>query len=677
MKKMKPAFVCMATIALVLAAFTGPAFSANLSLQATTDGSTEASQFMRGDSIILNILMDNSTPPYLAGCAFTVTYDDTLLDPPATNADGTPVDDSVTSVFPFTFQTEQMHRENSSESGKVYLAGATINEENGGAKTGGQADAVLFTLVFKVKDDATIGSTFSFGLEQTQLMNPDAGYGTDVDGDGVYDPGDGDQKAPVTVLVGAVAQGEPGYDNFDCSGEDPCAFPEIANNLPVTGDQLEVVPSPPVSGTVAYTGSQTGLIIVGVFNSSTPSSDSLVAGVSIAAPGAFTIPNVTKGSGYYLFAFRDSDGGSDLGTPVLDIDPAEAQGILTTPFDVLEAVSGKSVTLTDPDNNADGIPDYWYPGIGAAGNDFDQDGYSNLVEFQNQTDPTADDPPFGTGYDAATDERGPYQKISLSPAERGAQPGGSFALTVNYDVTDNSSLLSGIDISVHFDSTKITYVDYDNDEFLENGDIVSPPTLLDDTQDEDGDPATDKRINMSWSSFTGQWPNTTLPAVLAKLNFTLSDTMTDGETHINVSVFDLDPNYSFYGTGAKVFAQDWTVDIDANTEAKPLTDGLLAVRYLFRYHLAGSSWIEGFVAANAGRSTAAEIEAYLADAVTSLALDIDGNGECKPLTDGLLLVRYLFRYHLAGPSWIDGFVASNATRTTAEQIEAYLQSIMP
>jgi hypothetical protein len=671
--KQRTALAFLVAFALVIVGFSGHALGANLSLQATSDGFTSATQFMRGDSIYLNIVVDDSTD--LAGCAFTVTYNATLLDPPATTAEGTPVDNSVTSVFPFTFQGEEMHRENSAESGKVYLAGATINESTGGAKPG-QTDAVLFTLIFKVKNDAAIGSTFSFGLEQTELMNPAAGYGTDVDSDGVYDPGDGDEKDPVTVLVGAVAQGEEGYDNFDCANP-PCAFPEIQNNLPVSGEALEVVATPTysVGGTIAYAGPQTGNILVGVFKSAAPGLESLVSATMIAAPGDFSIADVPQGTGYYLAAFRDSDGGADLGAGQVDMDPSEAQGMLLTPFDVTANVSGLFLTLTDPDNNGDGIPDYWYPGIGGANDDFDQDGYTNLVEYQNQTDPTVEDAPFGTGYDAATDGRGPYQVVNLSPVNRGVQPGGSFELTVNYDVTDGNSLLSGLDISIHFDSSKVSYEGYNN--FSEIGDTTSPPTLLDDTQNEDGDASTDKRINMSWSSISKQWPNVTLPAVLAKLNFKLSDTMTEGESYINVSAFDKDPDYSFYGTGSTVFVQDWTVDIDANSEAKPLTDGLLAIRYLFRYHLAGPSWIEGFVAGNAERNTAAEIESYLADAVTSLALDIDGNGECKPLTDGLLLIRYLFRYNLAGPSWVEGFVASNATRTTAAEIEAYLQSIMP
>ncbi len=669
MKKMKTAFVFLATIILALA-FAGSALAANLSLQATSDGLTEAAQFMQGDSIYLNIIVDDSTG--LAGCAFTVTYDATLLDPPATNADGTPVDGSVTSVFPFTFQSEPMHRENSSEAGKVYLAGATIDESTGGAKAG-QIDTVLFTLIFKVKDEATIGSTFNFGLEQTWLMNPDAGYGTDVDGDGVYDPGDGDLKDSVTVLVGAVAQGEPGYDNFDCSGEDPCAFPEIASNLPVGSTQLEVVPVPTytVSGTVAYAGPQTGDILVGVFNSSTPGTDSFVAGVSIATPGAFTISDVPEGENYYLAAFRDSDGGSDLGTPVLDIDAAEAQGILTTPFDVLEAVSGKSVTLTDPDNNADGIPDYWYPGIGAAGDDFDQDGYSNLVEFQNQTDPTADDPPFGTGYDAATDERGPYQKVTPSPASIRNAAGKSFSFAVNYTTTDNNPNLAGLGLRIHYDSSKLTW---DNFSDTLSQSLTSTGTApQDDTEDADNDPSTDEYVIIAWSDTSGLWPGS-LPATLFNIQFTLNSELAEGETTtIRFSYTSKAVSHSFFADSATVTVSPFSLDIDGNGVADALTDGLLIMRYLFEAR--GSDLIVGAVDTyNGTRTTAEEIESYIAGGISSL--DIDGNGVADALTDGLLIMRYLFEAR--GSDLIVGAVDTyNGTRTTAAEIEGYVEGLLP
>ena len=56
-------------------------------------------------------------------------------------------------------------------------------------------------------------------------------------------------------------------------------------------------------------------------------------------------------------------------------------------------------------------------------------------------------------------------------------------------------------------------------------------------------------------------------------------------------------------------------------------------------------------------------------------MDIDGNGEADALTDGLLLLRYLFG--LRDENLIDGVIAPDATRMSASEIEAYLDSRMP
>jgi hypothetical protein len=74
---------------------------------------------------------------------------------------------------------------------------------------------------------------------------------------------------------------------------------------------------------------------------------------------------------------------------------------------------------------------------------------------------------------------------------------------------------------------------------------------------------------------------------------------------------------------------------------------------------------------------------YLAQAEANVAYatanghfgDIDGNGQADALTDGLMLLRYLF--NLRGNALISGAVAGDATRTTATDIEAYIVSLMP
>jgi hypothetical protein len=115
----------------------------------------------------------------------------------------------------------------------------------------------------------------------------------------------------------------------------------------------------------------------------------------------------------------------------------------------------------------------------------------------------------------------------------------------------------------------------------------------------------------------------------------------------------------------------FSFDVDENLEAQPLTDGLLVIRHLFGF--SGDSLTSGAVSGEAGRDSSEAIAGYLTEAV--LELDVDGDGESKPLTDGLLLIRYLFGF--SGDSLISGAIGSGATRDTAEEVEAYIEERVP
>ena len=205
-------FLCMMIIGLVLGTSSAALAQYSLSLEATSDGTTPKTQFDRGDVLYLKIVLNNAAG--VAGCAFTLNYPTAVLSPPATNSEGLPVNlNDITSAFPFTSGTTRTHRENSSEAGKIYLAGAEIHPTLGGAKYE-PGPITLFTVKFTVKNDATFG-TFNISLTRTELFNPGAGYGTDVDGDGVFDPGD--TKGTVPVLVGAVDKNDPNYNNLSAA----------------------------------------------------------------------------------------------------------------------------------------------------------------------------------------------------------------------------------------------------------------------------------------------------------------------------------------------------------------------------------------------------------------------------------------------------------------------------
>ena len=115
----------------------------------------------------------------------------------------------------------------------------------------------------------------------------------------------------------------------------------------------------------------------------------------------------------------------------------------------------------------------------------------------------------------------------------------------------------------------------------------------------------------------------------------------------------------------------FSFDVDENLEAQPLTDGLLVIRHLFGF--SGDALISGAVSGGASRDASDAIASYLTDAVSEL--DIDGDGESKPLTDALLLIRYLFGF--SGDSLVSGAIGDGAERNTAEAVEAYIKERVP
>ena len=126
------------------------------------------------------------------------------------------------------------------------------------------------------------------------------------------------------------------------------------------------------------------------------------------------------------------------------------------------------------------------------------------------------------------------------------------------------------------------------------------------------------------------------------------------------------------GVSHSVFAP--TLDVDASnaaTKYDALTDGLLVIRYLFG--LTGTSLTNTALGATATRTDPVAVKGYLDSIRTSL--DVDGNGNADALSDGLLIIRYLFG--LRGASLISNAVGAGATRNTAALIEPYIVSLTP
>ncbi|MBA4448627.1 hypothetical protein FHK94_01425, partial [Cylindrospermopsis raciborskii CS-506_D] len=116
--------------------------------------------------------------------------------------------------------------------------------------------------------------------------------------------------------------------------------------------------------------------------------------------------------------------------------------------------------------------------------------------------------------------------------------------------------------------------------------------------------------------------------------------------------------------------QNWTLDVDGNGTISALSDGIIIMRYLFG-NFPGDALTRNAIAPNATR-TSSEIRTYLGEAGS--ILDIDGDGKVTPLSDGIMAVRYLFGGTFTGNALINGAISPNATRNLS-QIESYLASI--
>lgn len=108
------------------------------------------------------------------------------------------------------------------------------------------------------------------------------------------------------------------------------------------------------------------------------------------------------------------------------------------------------------------------------------------------------------------------------------------------------------------------------------------------------------------------------------------------------------------------------LDIDGSGQSDALTDGLLVLRGMFG--LTGDTLVNGVIADNAQFSTSEEIESRLNEFYQHA--DIDRNGNVDALTDGLIILRYLFG--LRDNALIAGVIADDSEIKESNIIETIM-----
>lgn len=196
----------------------------------------------------------------------------------------------------------------------------------------------------------------------------------------------------VSIVIENPDRDSDGYTNEE---EDGISDPDDANSIPVS-----IVS---VSGSVAYSGGQTGSIHV---LATTVSNDwNLAVSDTLAGAGTYSITNVPVQTNVWIKAWRDSNGNGSN-------DAWEAQSVYAdNPLVPTWPLNNVNLTLADPDTDADSLPDWWelaqFGNLSSGStNDPDSDGLSNADEMAYSTDPNdadSDDDNWTDGEEVALD----------------------------------------------------------------------------------------------------------------------------------------------------------------------------------------------------------------------------------------------------------------------------------
>ena len=326
----------------------------------------------------------------------------------------------------------------------------------------------------------------------------------------------------------------------------------------------------------------------------------------------------------------DNDGASDGS----DIDPlsSEASGI---------------------DLNYDGIDDAWarafYADEVIASEDLDGDGLTVIDEYVSNTSDSN------------------FNELQIvSAQETRIQSTRVTRIPISYSTSDDNQTLKGLGLRIHFHSKDFDLVKFEAASVYLNGLIEIDNVWKKDSFNLDANFFTDHYIEISWTKETNTWPGESLPINLGNL---LVAARTRNQSGGAVIAFS--PSYLTFGYALSAptltlpYGSGRSFDFDEDGDVTALSDGLMMLRFLFGF----TNDFTSLIGKNSPYTETPEIINQRLNEHLIL-MDIDGDETIAPLTDGLILVRYLFGFR--GDALVEGAIGQEANRVSAAEIEAYL-----
>lgn len=320
------------------------------------------------------------------------------------------------------------------------------------------------------------------------------------------------------------------------------------------------------------------------------------------------------------------------------------------------------------------------------------------------------------------------QRISTDPkAPKSPIGGGEVSVDIVYTTSDENPNLTGLGLRLFFNSTLLGFDEATGLVDVFAKDLINQ-SVVDDTNNLDGDTNTDKIIAINWADTSGaaDWTGT-IPQVLYTVNFTTDDAFESSTINFNATdtatLYILDAPSVTLELNEAPDAVDDTGTITANAlltqeapgvlandtdpdnpdggqtltitevngtdvvfdQAITLASGALLTisadgAYIYNPNGAFNDVAEGetdtdsftYTISDGLNGTDTATVNITIEGVTSFTLDIDGNGTADALTDGILVLRHLFGF--TGSSLTEGALAEDATITDPDTIAANLEA---
>ena len=355
---------------------------------------------------------------------------------------------------------------------------------------------------------------------------------------------------------------------------------------------------------------------------------------------------------------------------------ASSQYVLGTP------VTQRVYLLTSltSDEDGDGLPDAWEirnrldPFMASAHIDTDGDGLRDADEYKFGSDPNSRDTDGDgsvDGDDAFPTDKNMYEfsdlfenKITFASAmirSTAAQPL-RLKMAVQSVVTESK----GMTLRLYYNGQHVTL---EQPVFPASLGLVDSKYAQNDADNKDGNDATDAYAEWTFYRAGGDWYQT-LAAEGGVFHFNMhwkagvaDGTTTPVKPYVVPSGDSINWSYAQTLLG---LVEPEPLDIDDDNEYGTEDDVWMTLAGLLDQE-------QGFVGQTEYMGDLESVMPEMGIRIRNLQgkLDIDANGEESLYSDGLLIARY--RAGLRGDSLIKGAVAPNANRTSAAEIEAYLQ----